>query len=103
MQEIFPESQSLPDVLKRVVGREVTSHVEDDDPQAALDLIGAMTSVLPETVTADLKVLAYDRWGKGKTDSDQWEEAIRIYDMGLLEVPHSRVLNNNRNYAASKP
>jgi tetratricopeptide (TPR) repeat protein len=102
MQEIFPESESLPDVLESVVGREVTSHIENGVPQDALDLIGEVAPVLPEQVAADLKVLAYDHWGKGKMDAGQWEEAIRIYDMGLLEVPQSSLLDNNRNYATSK-
>jgi tetratricopeptide (TPR) repeat protein len=102
MQEIFPGSKSLPDVLEAVLGREVVNRIGDGDPQAALDLIGGVEGSMPQDVVANLKVLAYDRWAKGKMDAGEWAEAIRIYDQGLLEVPESGLLDNNRSYAERK-
>ncbi len=102
MQEILPQSKSLPEVLESVLGGEVANRVGNSEPQSALDLIGRVEASVPEDVVVNLKVLVYDRWAKGKMDAGEWEEAIRIYDMGLLEVPQSRLLDKNRNYAESK-
>ena len=102
MRKILPELKSLPDVLEGVLGREVAKHIGDGDPQSALDLISGVGGSMPEEVVVKLKVLAYDQWAKGKMDAGELEEAIRIYDRGLLEVPESGLLDNNRSYAESK-
>jgi hypothetical protein len=76
--------------------------VENDDPQAALDLIGEIAFVLPDDLTIKLKVLAYDSWARGRGETGDWDDAVRIYELGLLDVPQNRLLENNRHYAESK-
>lgn len=102
MRSVFPESKSLPEVLENVLGGEVTDRIGQGNPHAALDLIATMQDSLGDEVTDNLKVLAYDQWAKTKMDAGAWQDAITIYDQGLLEVPDSRVLDNNRGYAESK-
>ncbi len=102
MKEILPGTKSLPDVLESVLGRAVSEKVDDADPEGALTLINEVAAALPDEVTAELKVIAYDLWAKTKLDAEAWQEAIEIYDMGLLDVPESRRLMNNRRYAESK-
>ena len=102
MQSILPGSDSLSDVLENVLGKKVIERIDQGNPQAALGLIGTMRESLEEDVTANLTVLAYDRWAKTKMDIGEWQDALTIYDQGLLEVPDSRVLDNNRDYAESK-
>ena len=102
MQSILPGSDSLSDVLENVLGKKVIERIDQGNPQAALGLIGTMRESLEEEVTANLTVLAYDRWAKTKMDIGEWQDALTIYDQGLLEVPDSRVLDNNRDYAESK-
>lgn len=102
MRGIYPGATALEDVLENVLGREVTARIKGGDPQGALDLIRDMQASVPQDLADDLNVLAYDRWARSRMDAGDWAEAIRIYDLGLLEVPQSRQLGNNRDYAQSK-
>ena len=102
MEEILPGTKSLPDVLESVLGRAVSAQLDRADPEGALTLIDDVSIALPDGVTAKLRAVTYDRWAKTKFDAEQWQEAIEIYDMGLLDVPDSRLLQNNRRYAKSK-
>lgn len=102
MREILPDPAPLAEVLEAVLGREVADRVDRDEAEAALDLIDGVTGALPEETVANLRVLAYDRWARQAMDREDWQEAVRIYDRGLGAVPESALLDNNRDYAASR-
>jgi tetratricopeptide (TPR) repeat protein len=93
---------SLDRVLGSVAGRDVQRMVDAGTPEQAIALVETAAEVLPDKNVIDLKELAYDQWARGLGDKGDWVEALRVYDLGLADVPNSGLLKNNREYAASK-
>ena len=101
MLDILNEPDTINDVLENVLAIEVDGLVSQGNEDGAFDLINQI-SALPTAAIDGLKERAYDQWARRHMDAKEWDEAIRIYDMGLIELADSRRLKNNRRYAESQ-
>ena len=102
MSQILGDRDAISDVLENVLAIKTSEQVAAGDIDPAFDLVSGLSTSLPRPVIDDLKERIYDLWARQSMDAQDWDEAIRIYDMGLIELGDRRRLSNNRRYAEAQ-
>ena len=102
VKQAFPDLPTLQDTLDSVLGRELERYVAEDRAQDALTLLSDCASTFANDSADELEEIVYERWAQAESDSHDLAEAVRIYDLGLAELPNSSPLKQNRDYFSSK-
>lgn len=90
------------EILVAVPGRELERIVSESRSEDALVLIENCSGVIDAGAEVELLELIYERWARAAVDASNVAEAVRIYALGLAEIPHSALLAQNRAYFAGK-
>jgi len=98
----FPDLPEVGEALGGVLGRELERIIGEGRAQDGLLLLAECSSKLDAEVLVKLKEFIYERWTRAEADDNKLAEAVRIYDLGLADIPQSALLQQNRDYFASK-
>jgi tetratricopeptide (TPR) repeat protein len=95
---MFPESPAAREAVANVVIETINQKVSAGNFEGSIVTLKQAREIFPSSIAKQLFEYSYGNWGERYMKKKQWKEAIKIYELGLSELPQSELFRQNRTF-----